>query len=178
MLVFLLQLRDTLVAHRVYLFSIFVLLVWVVWFRKWTLSRRYQPFTGTVDATTSVIIPVVDEPEALFREVKSVGIHVTNGEPSGFRTKWNNASAVHSEPSEPYAPIYARFDGMNQNSVAGDPVRAAAALLRLVDEETPPLRLLMGNMAYDTALRTYDQRLETWKAWEQVSRETDFPDSE
>jgi len=69
LLVFLLQLRDTVIAHRVYLFSIFVLLVWVVWLRKWTLSRRYQPFTGTVDATTSVIIPVVDEPEQLFREV-------------------------------------------------------------------------------------------------------------
>lgn len=116
--------------------------------------------------------------EALSREVKGFGVRVTNVEPSGFRTKWNNASSVHSEPSEPYAPIYARFEGMNQNSVAGDPVRAAAALLQLVDQDDPPLRLLMGNMAYDTALRTYDQRIETWKAWEQVSRETDFPDGE
>jgi hyaluronan synthase len=67
--VFLLQLRDTLSSGRVYLFTIFVALVWLVWMRRVQLSRRYRPFTGDVDLTTSVIIPVVDEPEQLFDEV-------------------------------------------------------------------------------------------------------------
>lgn len=68
-LVFLLQVRDTIVSHRVYLFSIFVVLVWAVWCRKWQLSRRYRPFLADHRPSTSVIIPVVDEPEALFHEV-------------------------------------------------------------------------------------------------------------
>jgi hyaluronan synthase len=67
--VFLLQLRDTVVNHRVYLFTIFVLLVWIVWFRKARLSALYRPFAASYSTTTSVVIPVVDEPEELFREV-------------------------------------------------------------------------------------------------------------
>ncbi|MFN8051571.1 MAG: glycosyltransferase family 2 protein [Acidimicrobiales bacterium] len=69
MFVFLLQLRDTLSSGRVYLFTIFVALVWIGWFRRVQLSRRYRPYTDEVDLTTSVIIPVVDEPEELFDEV-------------------------------------------------------------------------------------------------------------
>jgi len=67
--VFLLQLRDSLTHGRVYLFTIFVALVWVVWLRKVQLSRRYRPYTAEHTPTTSVVIPVVDEPETLFREV-------------------------------------------------------------------------------------------------------------
>ena len=69
MFVFLLQVRDTLANGRVYLFTIFVTLVWVVWLRRVQLSRRYRPYTEDVSLTTSVIIPVVDEPEELFDEV-------------------------------------------------------------------------------------------------------------
>jgi hyaluronan synthase len=67
--VFLLQLRDAIAHHRVYLFTIFVALVWIIWGRKVQLSRRYRPYTEAHRAITSVVIPVVDEPETLFREV-------------------------------------------------------------------------------------------------------------
>lgn len=69
MFVFLLQVRDTLENHRVYLFTIFIALVWLVWLRKVQLSRRYRPYTDDHTTTTTVVIPVVDEPEDLFREV-------------------------------------------------------------------------------------------------------------
>jgi hyaluronan synthase len=67
--VFLLQFRDTVAHHRFYLFTGFVLLVWVVWLRKLQLSAHYAPFSADCGLTTSVVIPVVDEPEDLFREV-------------------------------------------------------------------------------------------------------------
>jgi hyaluronan synthase len=67
--VFLLQLRDTVENHRIYLFTVFVALVWIVWLRKVQLSRRYRPVTQPFATSTSVVIPVVDEPEDLFREV-------------------------------------------------------------------------------------------------------------
>jgi hyaluronan synthase len=67
--VFLLQVRDTLENHRIYLFTIFIALVWTVWCRKVQLSRRYRPVTTPYLPSTSVVIPVVDEPEDLFREV-------------------------------------------------------------------------------------------------------------
>jgi cellulose synthase/poly-beta-1,6-N-acetylglucosamine synthase-like glycosyltransferase len=69
MVVFLLQIRDTVDHHRLYLFTVFVSLIWIVWFWKMMLSRRYEPFRTPCGATASVIIPVVDEPEQLFREV-------------------------------------------------------------------------------------------------------------
>jgi hyaluronan synthase len=69
MFVFLLQLRDTIETHRIYLFTIFIVLVWAIWLRKVQLSRWYVPYRADHVATTSVVIPVVDEPEELFREV-------------------------------------------------------------------------------------------------------------
>ena len=69
MFVFLLQLRDLLVHHRLHLFLVYMTLVWVVWAWKAALSRRYRPFTGECDVSTAVIIPVVDEPVELFRDV-------------------------------------------------------------------------------------------------------------
>jgi len=66
----LLQLRHSIEEHsRLYLFSVFVLLTWAVWLVKVVLSRRYRPWTAPHAATSSVVIPVVDEPLELFREV-------------------------------------------------------------------------------------------------------------
>ena len=70
MLIGLLQLRNSLQQHaHLYLFSAFVILTWLVWLVKVVLSRRYRPWTAPYAATTSVVIPVVDEPPDLFREV-------------------------------------------------------------------------------------------------------------
>jgi hyaluronan synthase len=67
--VWLLQLRDTVVHQRVYLFTFFMALVWINWAYRLLLSRRYRPFRTPYDTTTSVVIPVVDEPVDLFRGV-------------------------------------------------------------------------------------------------------------
>jgi hyaluronan synthase len=69
MFIFLLQLRDTVVEHRRHIFTIFVVLVWVTWLSKVVLSRRYRPFKAPYSTTASVVVPVVDEPQELFREV-------------------------------------------------------------------------------------------------------------
>jgi len=70
MFIALLQLRHTFHTHgRLYLFSAFVLLTWAVWLVKAVISRRYRPWTEPYSATTTVVIPVVDEPLDLFREV-------------------------------------------------------------------------------------------------------------
>lgn len=70
MFVFLLQLRHSLQTGRhLYLFTLFVALVWTLWVAKVALSRRYRPWSTPYLTTTSVVIPVVDEPIALFRDV-------------------------------------------------------------------------------------------------------------
>jgi cellulose synthase/poly-beta-1,6-N-acetylglucosamine synthase-like glycosyltransferase len=68
--IFLLQLRHMAEGFpNVYLFAIYCALIWILWLIKLLVSRRYRPFTGTFTGTTSVIVPVLDEPEDLFRDV-------------------------------------------------------------------------------------------------------------
>lgn len=70
MFIFILQLRHMFDDQsEFYLFSVFSGLVWVLWVLKVVLSRRYRPFTAEHHATTSVIVPVLDEPLDLFRDV-------------------------------------------------------------------------------------------------------------
>ncbi|AMM20957.1 glycosyl transferase family 2 [Frondihabitans sp. PAMC 28766] len=70
MLTFILQIRHFVNGHpQVYLFSVYSIMIWVLWVIKVVISRNYRPFTGTFTGTTSVVVPVVDEPEDLFRDV-------------------------------------------------------------------------------------------------------------
>ena len=71
MFVFLLQLRAWMhgYSHDFYLFAVFTALVWGLWSLKMILSRRYRPWTEPHHTTTSVVVPVVDEPLDLFRDV-------------------------------------------------------------------------------------------------------------
>jgi hyaluronan synthase len=69
MFVWLLQIRDTVVHGRLYLFTLFMGLVWLNWLYRLVLSRRYRPSSAPFATSTSVVIPVVDEPVDLFRGV-------------------------------------------------------------------------------------------------------------
>ena len=70
MFIFLLQIRHMLGGHpELYLFAVYSLLIWGLWLTKLLLSQRYRPTTASFDVTTSVVIPVVDEPLDLFRDV-------------------------------------------------------------------------------------------------------------
>ena len=70
MFIAILQLRHALTEHgHLYLFIFYVALTWLVWLAKIALANRYRPWKTPVEVTTSVIIPVVDEPLDLFRDV-------------------------------------------------------------------------------------------------------------
>jgi hypothetical protein len=56
---------------------------------------------------------------------------------------------------------------------AGDPARAAKALLDLVKTPAPPLRLLLGNMAFDVVTLAHRRQLEEWNSLERVARLAD-----
>ncbi|GAB2853290.1 glycosyltransferase family 2 protein [Microbacterium insulae] len=70
MFIFLLQVRHMLGGYpELYLFAVYSLLIWGMWLLKVLVSMRYRPYTAPHRAGTSVIIPVVDEPLDLFRDV-------------------------------------------------------------------------------------------------------------
>lgn len=69
MLAFILQINEWVATGQVFLFAIFMLAIWLLWLLRVVLSSQYQPWRTPYNVTTSVIIPVVDEPEDLFRAV-------------------------------------------------------------------------------------------------------------
>jgi NAD(P)-dependent dehydrogenase (short-subunit alcohol dehydrogenase family) len=108
--------------------------------------------------------------DTLSQEVAQFGIKVTLIEPSGFTTDWAGSSAVHATPN----PIYDSIRSVRPpRPQPGDPKATADAILKVVDSENPPLRLLLGNFAADWVKAVYPKRLQTWAEWEAVSRAAD-----
>lgn len=69
MYAFLIQFVDFLRTHHVHYFLIFFALIWLRWFVVNTLALFYKPATKKYKATTTVLIPVVDEPIDVFKQV-------------------------------------------------------------------------------------------------------------
>ncbi len=69
MLAFLLQINAWIAAGRAYPFAIFMLWIWTLWVLRVVLASYYRPWQGSYSVSTSVIIPVVDEPVELFSDV-------------------------------------------------------------------------------------------------------------
>lgn len=116
--------------------------------------------------------------ETLAQEVAGFGIKVTILEPGPFRTEWHGSSFERAEPMPAYDDVLAgrRHDmsGVLVGKQPGDPARAAQVLLDVVDNPDPPLRLLMGNVAADTARRVYADRIRSWDDWDAATRSVDF----
>jgi hyaluronan synthase len=104
MFIFILQIRHMFDDHaELYLFTIFSGLVWALWLLKVGLSRRYRPWTAEHHETTSVIVPVVDEPLDLFRDVLT---RVTEQRPDEVIVVINGARNPDLEAvCEEFAPL-------------------------------------------------------------------------
>jgi NAD(P)-dependent dehydrogenase (short-subunit alcohol dehydrogenase family) len=116
--------------------------------------------------------------ESLGKEVKSFGIHVTAVEPGGFRTDWAGRSMVRAQRSisdydEVFEPLRTRRLERNGRQ-AGDPKKAADAMLKLVASDNPPTHLLLGRDAVDLVREKLGLLKTEFEAWEQLSTSTDF----
>ncbi|GAA3090315.1 SDR family oxidoreductase [Streptosporangium carneum] len=108
--------------------------------------------------------------EALAMEAAGFGVKLTIVQPGGYWTDLYT-SMTATTPMETYGPLRAELEKQwAEGSVDSEPRLAAEAVLKLVDSEDPPLRLLLGGMVYDLAFDVSRRRMETWAGWEQVSR--------
>lgn len=116
--------------------------------------------------------------EALGKEVAALGIRVTTLAPGQFRTDWAGRSMDRTPRSiadydAVMDPIRAGRQAKSGNQ-PGDPAKAAQALLAMLEADTPPVRLFLG----DDALGLVEQKLEAMTdelaAWEALSRSTSF----
>jgi len=117
--------------------------------------------------------------ESLAKETAPLGIKVTIIAPSGFRTDWAGRSAKNSRV---VIDDYVSTAHANKNTIRGysgqqpgDPIRAAIAIIKVVESPNPPLRLLLGK----GALRGARAKLELLKKdidnWEETTVNADFP---
>lgn len=89
--------------------------------------------------------------QTLAAEVAELGIKVTNIAPGGLRTSFSTGSKAI------VATKIADYDGLARDAERimadhaghepGDPAKAAQAVLRIADEDAPPLHLLLGEDA-------------------------------
>ncbi len=137
---------------------------------------RSFPAVGFYNATKYAVDGLS---EALAKETAHLGIKVTIVCPSGFRTDWAGRSA---EDSPIKIEDYATTAGQNKSSIRGysgnqpgDPVRAAKAIVKAVDSEKPPLRLLLGVAALTGARAKLEELKNDFDTWQETTIGADFP---
>jgi NAD(P)-dependent dehydrogenase (short-subunit alcohol dehydrogenase family) len=119
--------------------------------------------------------------ETLAAEVKPLGIDVLIVEPGPFRTNWAGASMKQSAT---VIDDYAATAGERRKQTearsgnqAGDPVRAAQAIIDAALSDKPPLRLLLGKTALELARKKLDFMRGDFDAWEAITVGADYPDA-
>ena len=119
--------------------------------------------------------------QALAKEVAPLGIRVTLIEPGPFRTDFQGRSiTVPKEPIDAYAQTAgARRAQLRENSgkQAGDPVRAADAIIKVAETPNPPLHLALGRIALERAREKFTDHLRLLAEWEEVTLSADYPKS-
>ena len=137
---------------------------------------RAFPAVGFYNATKFAVDGLS---ESLSKEVAPLGIKVTIVAPSGFRTDWAGRSA---EDSPIVIEDYNSTARQNQSTIrgnsgnqAGDPVRAARAIVNVAESENPPLRLLLGEAALKGARAKLEELKKDFDDWAEVSVGADFP---
>ncbi|MFJ8828172.1 oxidoreductase [Streptomyces sp. NPDC102467] len=116
--------------------------------------------------------------EAVGKEIAAFGIHVTAIEPGSFRTDWAGRSMVRTPRTIPdydemFEPIRAARQSASGNQL-GNPAKAAAALLHILDAPNPPAHLVLGSDALRlvrAGRKAVDRDLGTW---EELTLSTDF----
>ncbi|SFL94107.1 Short-chain dehydrogenase [Methylobacterium pseudosasicola] len=137
---------------------------------------RGGPAVGYYNATK---FAVEGWSEALAAELLPLGLKVMLVEPSGFRTDWAGRSAAEATTliDDYAATAHARRQQIRNGSgkQAGDPLRAAAAIIDAASSENTPMRLLLGNVALEGARAKIESLTRDVETWADVTKSADFP---
>jgi NAD(P)-dependent dehydrogenase (short-subunit alcohol dehydrogenase family) len=116
--------------------------------------------------------------ETLAMELAGLGVHLTLIEPGGLRTDFATRSRARTQRTlgDYDATVGACMRLLDEHAghEAGDPRKAAAAILRVADAPNPPLRLLLGADALGYARAGLAQRRDEIEAWADLSDSIGF----
>ncbi|WP_322094183.1 oxidoreductase [Paraburkholderia bannensis] len=120
--------------------------------------------------------------DALLAEAGPLGIKVTCVEPGPFRTDWAGRSLVQT-PNR--IADYAQTAGARMQRTAegsgkqaGDPKRAALAMIRVSEVENPPRHLVLGAFGVDAVAARLRAALADIDGWRDASLAADYPEGE
>ncbi len=117
--------------------------------------------------------------ETLAQEV-DFGVRFLIVEPGAFRTGLFDPKAAYQSTAMPeYAETVGptrEYVTSGDGSQAGDPAKAADAILAALDSSSPPLRLVLGGDAVDGIRQRLGTVADELGRWESVSRGTSFTD--
>jgi NAD(P)-dependent dehydrogenase (short-subunit alcohol dehydrogenase family) len=118
--------------------------------------------------------------EGMNIDMKPFGIRFMLLEPGAFRTDFANEDASMQLPDlkvDAYEQsrngLEKIFRQMNGNQ-AGDPSKLAKGLIKVVNSENPPVRLLISKGAIPAVDNYYKTRYAEFQLWQEVSADSDF----
>ncbi|HDR8941763.1 oxidoreductase [Burkholderia vietnamiensis] len=115
--------------------------------------------------------------EALGKELAPFGVAVTAVALGSFRTDWAGRSMTRTPRS--IADYDALFDPVrqarerNSGRQLGDPVKAAQAMLAVIEADAPPAHLLLGSDALRLVRAKWAALQDDIRAWEPLTVSTD-----
>ncbi|AUY15765.1 TPA: oxidoreductase [Serratia marcescens] len=115
--------------------------------------------------------------ETLSKELAPFNLHVTAVAPGSFRTDWAGRSMVRSPRCLPdYDALFEPVRQARQEKSGkqlGDPVKAARAMLALIESRNPPTHLLLGSDALSLVRQKLEALGKEIEQWEKLTRSTD-----
>jgi NAD(P)-dependent dehydrogenase (short-subunit alcohol dehydrogenase family) len=115
--------------------------------------------------------------DAAAQETAALGIKFTQVIPGPFRTDFIGRSLDHAARLPDYEGTVGKFGGFlskMEGKQPGDPAKAAAAILDLMDAEKPPFRFVLGNYGTTTFARKLASVEAELNAWKEKGLATDF----
>src|ERR1017187_4416947 len=101
--------------------------------------------------------------ESLAAEVKPFGIKVTIIEPGAYATEFGSQDSLKFAAGlDIYTDFKTHFFERLKNMKRGDPEATPEAIFKIVNAETPPLRLFLGSHNLSSVRSAYAERLATW----------------
>ena len=118
--------------------------------------------------------------EALHHEVKPFGIRVTLIEPGAFRTGFAGSAAMKAAGGiADYAALdagLAEYFATQDGRQTGDPAKAAHVIIDMVASAAAPVRLMLGEDAYQLWEGAVASRNRDLARWRTRGEDTAFPD--
>jgi len=116
--------------------------------------------------------------EVLAQDVKAFGIKTTVVAPGAFRTQFltDDSIALPQAPIAEYEDVraaHARVLG-NNGTQAGDPEKAAAAMIAIGFDANPPLHLFLGSDAYNRAIAKIETITKEIESLKEMSFSTNY----